>query len=203
MSKATVQTVKTEFVTRKEGTKCAYRRLGLSTGVPLLLMHFRGTIDHWDPILVHTLAEKRPVILFDNAGVGHSIGSVDNTIPKMADNVIEFLDRINVKEVDVLGFSLGGVIAPLVELNGPKGLVRKLVLAGTQPTAGPDVKAAMEGWWPMIICYTQITCIMLTCPQDERVMPNAGASNLQVEPLLVLFFKESKISDGAGRAWWD
>lgn len=129
-----------------EGNKFAYRRLGLSSGVPLLfLMHFRGTIDHWDPLLVHALGAERPIILFDNAGVGHSTGPVDNSVAKMADHVIEFLALIDIKEVDILGFSLGGVVAPLVQLNGPKGLIRKLVLSGTGPTAGPDVPPATDG----------------------------------------------------------
>jgi pimeloyl-ACP methyl ester carboxylesterase len=126
-------------------------------------MHFRGTIDHWDPLLVHALADERPVILFDNAGIGHSTGPVDNSIPKMAEHVVEFLELINVKKVDILGFSLGGVIAPLVELNGPKGLVRKLVLTGTTPTAGADVAKPMEGnvrpyLWPLAFLTRSALC---------------------------------------------
>jgi pimeloyl-ACP methyl ester carboxylesterase len=183
MSTATVQTVKTQFVTAKDGSKLAYRLLGPSTGVPLLfLQHFRGTIDHWDPRLIHLFTAKRPVILFDNAGIGHSNGNVDNNIPAMAAHVIEFLSLINVKHVDILGFSLGGVIAPLVELNGPKGLVRKLILAGTSPTAGKDVTPSMN---------------------DEFVMQNAGVSVLTVQNFLNLFFKPSETSQVAGKAWWN
>jgi len=130
MSEVTAQTSKTEFVTNSEGNKFAYRRLGLNEGVPLLfLMHFRGTIDHWDPLLVHALGKERPIILLDNAGVGHSTGPVDNTVAKMTKHVIEFLALVNLKEVGILGFSLRGVVALLVYLNGLKGLVWKLILA--------------------------------------------------------------------------
>jgi pimeloyl-ACP methyl ester carboxylesterase len=183
MSPTTVQTVKTQFVTAKDGSKLAYRLLGPSTGVPLLFLHhFRGTIDHWDPLLIHLFSAKRPVILFDNAGIGHSTGNVDNNTPAMAAHIIEFLSLIHVKEVDVLGFSLGGVIAPLVELNGPKGLVRKLILAGTTPTAGADVVPSMS---------------------DEFVLQNAGASVLTLQNFLNLFFKPKETSQASGKAWWD
>lgn len=100
----------------------------------------------------------------------------------MAAHVIEFLSLINVKEVDILGFSLGGVVAPFVELNGPRGLVRKLVLAGTSATAGKDIVPSMH---------------------DEYVMQNAGTSVLTVQNFLNLFFKPSETSQAAGKAWWD
>src|SRR3954468_24156303 len=100
MSNVTVQTVKTEFVTREDGNKYAYRRLGPKSGVPLLLLHhFRGTIDLWDPLFVHALSHQRPVILFDNAGIGHSTAQVDNTVQAMAAHVVEFLGLIKVEEV--------------------------------------------------------------------------------------------------------
>jgi pimeloyl-ACP methyl ester carboxylesterase len=187
MSTPTVQNAKTQFVTTHDGIKLAYRVIGppLSTSShpPLLFLHhFRGTIDSWDPLLVHTFtAQGRPVILFDNAGIGHSSGTVDDSIPAMAAHIIEFLSLLSIKEVDILGFSLGGVIAPLVYLNGPKGHVRKLVLAGTQPTAGPDMLPAMA---------------------DPLVVSVAGASELPVETFLTLFFKKTPTSEAAGRAWW-
>ncbi|CZR62265.1 uncharacterized protein PAC_12162 [Phialocephala subalpina] len=140
----TVQTAKTQFVTTKDNIKLAYRYIGIETGVPLLLLqHFRATIDHWDPLLVNILSLTRPIILFDNAGIGHSTGEVDENFVAMGDHVIEFLSLINVKEVDIFGFSLGGIIAPFVKLNGPKGLVRKLILAGMGPTAGKGVEPGM------------------------------------------------------------
>lgn len=183
MAQVTVQNAKTQFVTTHDGTKLAYRVLGPSGGVPFLfLMHFRGTIDHWDPIFVDSFTAHRQVILFDNAGVGHSSGAVDDNITVMAAHIIEFLELLKVKEVDILGFSLGGVIAPLVALNGPPDLVRKLVLAGTTATAGPDLEAAMT---------------------DEGVHKHAFGSVPAREDLLYLFFEPTETSQAAGRSWWD
>ncbi|KAH8592967.1 Alpha/Beta hydrolase protein [Bisporella sp. PMI_857] len=178
----TVQTVKTEFITNKDGHNFAYRRLGVPNGVPLLFLHhFRGTIDLWDPLLIHELAAERPVILFDNQGIGHSTGPVDNTVLKMANHAIEFLSLLNIKEVDILGFSLGGIVAPLVQLHGPPGLVRKLILAGTGPTAGPEY---------------------VPSPHSEFVQENAGQANVTEQNMLNLFFKPTETSLAAGHAWY-
>jgi pimeloyl-ACP methyl ester carboxylesterase len=116
----THQTAKTLYASNG-GIQYAYRRFGTDTGVPLLFfIHFRGTMDFWDPLLINSIAKRRPVILFDNAGVGQSSGEVADTIAGMAGHAIKFLAAINVERVDLLGFSMGGYIAPLVALNGTK-----------------------------------------------------------------------------------
>ena len=90
----------------------AYRRFGAEKGVPLLfLQHFRGGMDNWDPRVTNGLAEDRPVILVNGAGVGGSGGTTPNTIEAMADDIHQFLVALEVKRLDVLGFSLGGTIA--------------------------------------------------------------------------------------------
>jgi pimeloyl-ACP methyl ester carboxylesterase len=101
-------------------------------------------MDLWDPLLIDSVAATRPVILFDNAGVGQSTGIVSDTISGMAQHVLSFLDLVEVKELDVLGFSMGGAVAQLVALNGRKGLVRKLILAGTTPSAGEGILGLNE-----------------------------------------------------------
>src|SRR5580698_1088261 len=109
MSKTT--DAKTEFL-KTSGETYAYRRIGSGGARPLIgLQHFTGTLDNWDPALIDALAAEREVILFDNAGIGGSSGKVPNTIPAMAKHVLAFLDGMNLKNVDVLGFSLGGCIA--------------------------------------------------------------------------------------------
>src|SRR5207247_169208 len=63
------------------GIRFGYRRLGPEKGIPLLLLqHFTGTIDDWDPAIVNGLAQTRPVIVFDNAGVGFSDGDTPDTV---------------------------------------------------------------------------------------------------------------------------
>jgi pimeloyl-ACP methyl ester carboxylesterase len=92
--------------------KYAYRRFGAGPGLPLLcLQHFKGTLDNWDPAVTDPLAEEREVILFENAGVGRSSGVVPTTMAGMAGHAVAFLDGLGIKVCDVLGFSLGGMVA--------------------------------------------------------------------------------------------
>ncbi|MGI5487861.1 alpha/beta fold hydrolase [Microtetraspora malaysiensis] len=131
-------------VTAANGVTYAYRRFGATdTGKPplLLLQHFRGNLDNWDPILVDTLAAGREVILLDNTGVGLSSGQVPVTVTQMARDAISFLDALDVEQVDLLGFSLGGMVAQEVALLRPRA-VRRIVLAGTGPRGGRQ----MHGW---------------------------------------------------------
>jgi pimeloyl-ACP methyl ester carboxylesterase len=128
----------TQFLqTSKE--KYAYRRFGTKTGTPLLLLqHFTGTLDNWDPLVTDGLAKTRDVILFENAGVGRSTGKVPSNIAGMADHALAFLDALGVKSADILGFSLGGMVAQQIALDRPDS-VHKLVLAGTAPRGGEDI----------------------------------------------------------------
>ncbi|KAJ6133256.1 hypothetical protein N7471_008471 [Penicillium samsonianum] len=122
----------------------AYRKFGAETGIPLtLLIHFRGTMDHWDPTFINPLAASRPIILIDNAGVGRSDGEVTLAIKDWAQNVINVLNAIAVKQTDLFGFSMGGFVAQLVTLNAPQ-LIRRLILAGTSASIGEGVIAPKQ-----------------------------------------------------------
>ena len=135
---STQQTAVTRFIEAANGVKYGYRRLGLATGVPLVMnIHFRGNMDWWDPALVNPLAETRPVIIFDNAGVGASSGSIPNTYAKWADNMIALVVARGIPKVDVLGFSMGGCVAQIAALNYPN-LVRKVILTGTLASGNAD-----------------------------------------------------------------
>lgn len=104
-------TAPTQFLQVGE-QRYAYRRFGARSGRPLLfLQHFTGTLDNWDPAVTDPLAQGREVILFENAGVGRSTGSVPQTIAGMAKHALDFLDGMGLTRCDVLGFSLGGMIA--------------------------------------------------------------------------------------------
>jgi pimeloyl-ACP methyl ester carboxylesterase len=119
----------------------AYRRFGnAAAGAPplLLLQHFRGNLDNWDPALVDALAETREVILFDNAGVGASSGATPRTMTAMAHDALSFIDALELREIDLLGYSIGGCVAQEVTLIRPQ-LVRRIVLAGTAPEGGVDI----------------------------------------------------------------
>lgn len=118
-----------------------YRRFGeIVTDAPPLVMlqHFRGNLDNWDPALVDRLATDREVILLDNRGVGASTGVVPDNVDDMARDALRFIDALGLGQVDLLGFSLGGYVAQDVALVHPR-LVRRIVLAGTAPQGAPRI----------------------------------------------------------------
>jgi pimeloyl-ACP methyl ester carboxylesterase len=117
----------------------AYRRFGKDSGLPLLfLQHFTGTLDNWDPAVTDPLASGREVILFDNAGVGRSTGDVPPTIAGMAEHAMAFLDGLGIKTSDVVGYSLGGMVALQMVQDRPS-IFRRMILVGTAPRGGEDI----------------------------------------------------------------
>jgi len=143
---ATYADAPNEVVSAANGIDYAYRQVG-DNAVPLvLLQHFRGNLDNWDPGLVDALASTRRVLTFDNRGVGGSTGTTPSTITQMADDAIAFLEAMEFDQVDILGFSLGSFVAQEMTLVRP-AVVRKLVLASSAPSGA----AGMHGWAPEVI----------------------------------------------------
>src|SRR3954469_21164953 len=122
----THQTAPTRFV-EANGIRFAYRRFGKAGGVPILFnQHYIGTMDYWDPAVTVGLAREREVILFDNAGVSRSSGEVPTTFEQMGANAVAFGRALGLNKMDVLGFSIGGMVAQEIALQAPD-LVRKLI----------------------------------------------------------------------------
>jgi pimeloyl-ACP methyl ester carboxylesterase len=156
------------------GTIFAYRDLG-SSDVPLvLLQHFRGNLDNWDPALIDALAQDRRVVTFDNTGVAGSTGTTPHTIAEMAGDAIAFLDALELTEVDLLGFSIGSFLAQEITLGRP-ALVRRVVLASSAPQGG----AGMHGW-------------------AKDVMDAVGQPQTGPEGVLAVFYAPSPTSQQAG-----
>ncbi len=178
MTQHTHQTAPTQFVDAA-GVRFAYRRFGKSAGVPLIFnMHFTGTMDHWDPLVTDGLAATREVILFNNAGISNSSGEVPTTFEEMGANTITFIKALGLKQVDVLGFSIGGFVAQEITLQA-RGLVRRLVLLGTGPRGGENMAT-------------------LT-PEAQQIF---GARYDEPDHLwLKVFFTPSEVSQAAGRAY--
>src|SRR5580704_13331118 len=131
----THQTAPTQY-TEANGIRFAYRRFGKVGGVPLVFnIHFTGTMDHWDPAVTDGLAQDREVILFNNAGISSTSGDVPESIEEMAANAAAFIKALGLPQVDVLGFSMGGLIAQELALADPP-VVRRLILVGTGPRSG-------------------------------------------------------------------
>ena len=116
MSKFTIPT-ESSYI-EAEGIRFAYRKFGQETGIPLVFfIHFRGTMENWDPNMIGVLAESRPIILFDNAGVGESSGETPTTIAEMAKDAATFIKALGLEKVDILGFSIGGFVAQELVLH--------------------------------------------------------------------------------------
>jgi pimeloyl-ACP methyl ester carboxylesterase len=140
MTSHTHQTAPTRFVDAN-GMRFAYRCFGKTGGVPLVFnIHFTGTMDHWDPAVTNGLAQDREVILFDNAGISSTSGEVPQSIEEMAANAAAFIKALGLTQVDVLGFSMGGLIAQQLALAEPQ-LVRRLILVGTGPRSGEGMQS--------------------------------------------------------------
>jgi pimeloyl-ACP methyl ester carboxylesterase len=171
---ATLETAPTLYV-EGSGIRFAYRKLGPLSGTPLvLLQHFSGNIDAWDPAVVNALAADRPVIAFDNAGVGRSTGQTPDNVAAMARDAVTFINLLGLSEVDLLGFSLGGCVAQQMAAENGR-LVRKLILAGTAPKGGEEHLLA--------------------------VLQEAFSKTDAPDPRLPLFFTPSSASQSAGLAF--
>jgi pimeloyl-ACP methyl ester carboxylesterase len=138
----THETAPTEYV-EANGVRFAYRRFGAAAGLPIVFnQHFQGTLDHWDPAVTNGLARERQVILFDNAGVAASSGETPSSFEAMGANAIAFVRALGLTKVDVLGFSIGGMVSQEIALQAPD-LVRKLILVGTGPR-GADMSTSQS-----------------------------------------------------------
>jgi pimeloyl-ACP methyl ester carboxylesterase len=121
------------------GMEFAYRQLGPDTGVPVVfLTHLAAVLDNWDPRVVDGIAAKHRVITFDNRGVGASSGSTPTTIQEMARDAVTFIRALGLEQVDLFGFSMGGMIAQVIAQQEPQ-LVRRMILAGTGPAGGEGI----------------------------------------------------------------
>ncbi|HUL42398.1 MAG TPA: alpha/beta hydrolase [Burkholderiales bacterium] len=169
-----LETEPTKFIDAG-GIKFAYRSFGKRAGTPLVfLQHFSGHMDSWDPAVVNPLAKDRPVVVFDNSGVGKSGGKTPDNVAQMAADAAHFISALGLKKVDLLGYSLGGFIAQKIAADHPQ-LVRKILLVGTAPQGGEE--------------------------HLMKVLAEAYSHRDAPDPRLPLFFTQSEASQAAGRAF--
>jgi pimeloyl-ACP methyl ester carboxylesterase len=173
MSTDTALTVPTRFI-EADGIRFAYRRWGKTGGVPLVFLnYFSGNLDDWDPLVTDGFAADHDVILFDNAGVASSGGETPGTVSEMTRHAVAFCHALGLKKVNVVGFSLGGMIAQQLAIDHPDR-VQRIVLLGTGPRGG-------EG-----MAFTELS-------SEERADPDRF--------LLTAFFSPTDASQAAGRAY--
>ena len=115
-----------------------YREVG--SGPPLvLIMGYGWNMEGWDPRLVHALAGHYRVVMFDNAGIGRTrLLPLPLSIPAMAGQTSALIAALHLHRPDVLGWSMGGMIAQALAVRHP-GQVRRLVLCATFPGTGAAV----------------------------------------------------------------
>jgi len=122
-----------------DGVRFAYRELGPTVGVPVVfLTHLAAVLDNWDPRVVDGIAAKHRVITFDNRGVGASSGFTPTSVEEMARDAVTFIHGLGFDQVDLFGFSMGGMIAQVIAQEQPQ-LVRKMIIAGTGPAGGVGI----------------------------------------------------------------
>jgi len=163
------------------GIRFAYRRFGNPIGAPIVLIqHFMGNLDNYDPAITDALATGREVILTDNAGVGLSTGVAPQTVDGMARDAASLIDALGLEHVDLFGFSMGGFVAQQIAVDRPE-LVRRLVLVGTGPRGGEEMGELAPDVAPLFgkVCD----------PQDLMWLP--------------IFFSPSEESQAAGRSFLD
>lgn len=157
------------------GINYAYRDAGDSAVPLVLLQHFRGNLDNWDPALIDALASSRRVVTFDNVGVGGSTGATPSDIQQMARGAIAFITALDVGQVDILGFSIGSFVAQEIALTRP-AIVRRLILASSAPHGA----AGMHGW-------------------TADVIGAIGTPRTSPDEYLSVFFASSSASQQAGQ----
>jgi pimeloyl-ACP methyl ester carboxylesterase len=157
------------------GIDYAYRDTGAGDIPLVLLNHFRGNLDSWDPALVDALAANRRVITFDNAGVGGSSGTTADTFGRMAHDAIAFIAALDLGQVDLLGFSIGSFVAQEIALTRP-AIVRRVILASSAPQGA----SGMHGW-------------------AADVIGAVGTPQTSAEEYIQVFFAPSETSRTAGK----
>ena len=173
MSNDMHETARTQFV-QVGDVRFAYRRFGRRGGLPLLFLnYFAANMDDWDPKVTNGFAAEHEVILFDNAGVGSSTGETPPTVAAMTKDCVDFCRALDLKRFDIVGFSLGGMVAQLLAFEHPE-TIRRIILLGTGPRGG-------EG-----MTFTELSLDALADP---------------VALLMSAFFTSSETSKAAGRAY--
>jgi pimeloyl-ACP methyl ester carboxylesterase len=179
-SRHTHNTAPTRFA-QVADVRFAYRRFGNPVGTPIvLLQHFMGNLDNYDPAITDALAAAREVVLTDNAGVGLSTGAAPQSVAGMARDAGSLIFALGLERVDLFGFSMGGYVAQQIAVDRPD-LVRRLVLVGTGPSGGEGMAQLAPSTAPLFGKVYE--------PQDLMWLP--------------IFFSPSESSQAAGRRFLD
>ena len=173
MSQYMHETAPTQFV-QAGNAEVAYRRFGKRGASPLLLLnYFAANMDDWDPKITNGFAAARDVIILDYPGIGLSSGTTPSTVAAMTRDFVAFCRSLSLNSFDIVGFSLGGMIAQQLAFEFPD-MVRRIILLGAGPLGG-------EG-----MTFTELSVDELDDPESL---------------VMLAFFTPSEASKAAGRAY--
>lgn len=121
----------------------AYRMVG--SGPPLVMITgYSATMESWDRRLVDALAEHHRVVIFDNAGVGPTQAlPASLSIDAMASQTSALITALGLTRPDVLGWSMGSMIAQALAVLHP-GQVHRLILCASYPGNGTAVRPSQQ-----------------------------------------------------------
>jgi pimeloyl-ACP methyl ester carboxylesterase len=150
-----------------------YRTVG--RGSPLvLIVGYSGSQDSWPPSLVNALAQHHQVITFDNAGIGQTaMLSGALTISAMADQTAAFTEALHLNHPDVLGWSMGGMIAQALVVRHPAD-VRRLVLSATFAGDGKATLPSASVWAALTSPSSPSEVLALLFPPDRLAAESAA-----------------------------
>ena len=109
----------------------AYKMFG--KGDPILLIQgVGGSMDSWEPSILKELSSNHTVIIFDNRGVGNTTtGTKQFSIQQFANDTVGLLDGLKIQKANVLGHSMGSIIAQQLALTHPEKVNRLLLISST------------------------------------------------------------------------
>ena len=130
MNLVDIQDIPVEKV-RVGDIEMAYKMFG--KGDPILLIQgVGGSMDSWEPSILRDLSSNHTVIILDNRGVGNTTtGTKQFSIQQFANDSAGLLDALKIQKANVLGYSMGSLIAQQFVLTHPEKVDRLVLIAST------------------------------------------------------------------------
>ncbi len=170
-------------VTVHGAVRLAYEVTGPPAGPPVLLLPALGeTAADWAPVR-DELARERRVFALDLRGHGASARPSAYSLPLMRDDVLGFLDALGLDRVDLVGHSMGGVVAYLVAAAQPHR-VGRLVLEDAPAPLPREAAAPVRPEGELAFDWDMVLAVR---PQLDRPDPAwlAGLSRITAPTLVV------------------
>lgn len=165
------------------GIELAVREAGTPGGRPVVLLHALGeSAADWD-VVVPSMAPGRRVLAVDLRGHGASDWPGTYSLELMRDDVLGLLDALDLATVDLVGHSLGGLVALLLAQHAPDRVDRLVLedVTAPLPRVGPPLArppGELGFDWDMVLAVR---------PQIDAPDPAwlAGLSRITADTLVV------------------